>query len=79
MARLKRADSLAKDYELGTEAVDFYNYIVDSLINGQRQQVRNLFNKMHKDDKQNFLVNFLEDDNGYHTSTKKICIVELTS
>ena len=74
----KRADSLAKDYELGTDVVDYYNYIVESLINGQRQEVRELFNQMHKDDKQNFLVNFLEDDNGYHTSTKNICIGELT-
>ena len=74
----KRAETLAKDYELGTNAEDFYNYIVDSLINGQRQQVISLFNMMHKDNQQDFLINFLDVKIGYHKSTLNICIIELT-
>ena len=71
-----RVETLAKEYGWEYPA-DYYNYIVDSLINGQRSQVRSLFNRMHDDDKQNFLINFLEDDNSWHTSTRKICIGEL--
>lgn len=74
----KRAETLAKELELGTEAEDFYQYIIDSLINGQRQQVRNLFNRMHKDAKQEFLINFIDVKIGYHKSTLNICIEELT-
>ena len=74
----QRAGTLAKEYELGKNAEDFYQYIVDSLINGNRQQVRNLFNEMHKDDQQNFLINFLNVREGYHKSTLNICIIELT-
>jgi len=32
---------------------------------------------MHSDDQQYFLNNHLEEDSGYHTSTRKICIGEL--
>lgn len=73
----KYAEDLAKDYDFNTRE-EYFNYIVESLINGQRNQVRNLFNKMHKDDQQHFLLNFLEIGNGYHESTKNICIIELT-
>jgi len=71
-----RAETLAKEY--GWEyPSDYYEYIVKSLINGQRRQVRDLFNQMHDDDQQNFLINFLEEDGSWHTSTRKICIGEL--
>ena len=69
----KRAETLAKEYDFEFEN-EYYDYIVVSLINGQRQQVRELFNQMHNDDKQYFLNNYLEEDNSYHTSTRKICI-----
>lgn len=72
----KRAEALAKEYEFEFEN-EYYDYIVVSLINGQRQQVRDLFNQMHNDDKQYFLNNYLEEDSSYHTSTRKICIGEL--
>jgi len=72
----KRAETLAKEYDFEFEN-EYYDYIVVSLINGQRQQVRELFNQMHNDDKQYFLNNYLEEDNSYHTSTRKICIGEL--
>lgn len=71
-----RAETLAKEYDFEHEH-EYYDYIVDSLINGQRQQVKNLFNQMHSDDQQYFLNNHLEEDSGYHTSTRKICIGEL--
>lgn len=55
---------------------DYYNYIVESLINGQRQQVRSLFNAMHKDSQQDFLLSL--SNSGYENSVKNICIIELT-
>lgn len=73
----KRADTLAREYELGNEDYNFYDYIIESLINGQRQQVRDLFNKMHKDNKKDFLINYLDESIGYHKSTKNICVDEL--
>lgn len=74
----KRAHTLAKEYELGNEADFYFDYIIQSLRNGQRQQVRNLFNQMHKDDKQHFLVNYLDVKKGYEKSVLNICIIELT-
>jgi hypothetical protein len=75
----QRAHTLAKYYEVGKTEEDFYNYIVDSLVNGQPQQVKELFNEMHKDAKQDFLINFLKPSIGYHKTTLNICIVELTN
>ena len=74
----KRVESLAKEYDFDF-VNEYYDYIVVSLINGQRQQVRDLFNQMHNDDKQYFLNNYLQEDSGYHTSTRKICIGELVN
>lgn len=75
--RRKFADTLAKDHALNYGAQGYFQYIVDSLVNGQRQQVKDLFNAMKKSDQQEFLNDFLKDDNGYDTSTRKICIGEL--
>ena len=75
--RKKEAQTLAKEYELGTEETDFFNYILESLINGQRQQVRDLFNMMKPHNKRTFLIDYLEDDNGIQTSCKNILIDEL--
>ena len=74
--KTKDAKDLAKDYEFES-AYEYFEYIVDSLINGQRQQVRNLFNQMSDFSKRTFLNDFLNDDSGHHTSTRKICIGEL--
>ena len=73
----KQADTLAREYEVGNTNEDFYNYIIDSLINGQRQQVRDLFNMMTNNGKQDFLINHLDNDRGYHISCRNICIDEL--
>lgn len=71
----KYAEDLAREYELGDEAQDYFNYIIESLINGNRQQVRDLFNDMHNDDKHGFLIDLSGD--GYEKSVLNICIGEL--
>lgn len=73
----KYASTLAKEYGFN-HYHDYFEYIIESLINGNRQQVRDLFNAMHKDDQQTFLVNYLDRDQGYHLSVLNICIIELT-
>ena len=73
----KYAQDLAREYDFN-HAHDYFEYIIESLINGNRQQVRDLFNAMHKDDQQTFLVNYLDRDQGYHLSVLNICIIELT-
>lgn len=73
----KKLLTLAKDHEFSTEE-EYFNYIIDSYINGQRQQVRELFNDMRKEDKEDFLFNYL-NSGGKETNEaiKKICIEEL--
>jgi hypothetical protein len=73
----KFAKTLAREHEMKTDN-DYYSYIIESLINGQRQQVRNLFNAMHKDDQKYFLTTFLNVKEGYEKSVLNICIGELT-
>ena len=67
----KYAEDLAKEYDFKTKE-EYYNYIVESLVNGQRQQVKDLFNAMHKDDQQNFLINYLDVLKGYDKSCLNI-------
>lgn len=51
----KTAETLAKEYELeGTDAVDFYNYIVESYVNGQRKQAVRLYTEMKSEDRRRF-------------------------
>ena len=72
----KYAETLAKEYDFQTKE-QYFDYIVESLINGQRQQVKDLFNQMKKSDQQEFLIDYLKDDNSYKTSCRNICIGEL--
>ena len=74
---MKYAEDLAKEYDF-SNTNDYYQYIVDSLVNGQRSQVKSLFNQMKPEDKEYFLINFLDLSQGYHKSTLNICISELT-
>ena len=74
--KTKHAEDLAKEYEWEYPS-QYFEYIVESLINGQRQQVRDLFNEMSPDSKDVFLNQYLEDDNSFHTSTRRICVSEL--
>jgi len=73
-----RSDKLAESYELGSNCSDFYNYIIESLINGHRQQVRDLFNEMEPTDKNVFLNQFLICGDVHQDEVKSICIQELT-
>ena len=74
----KYAETLAREYDFETKE-HYFEYIVESLINGQRQQVRNLFNKMNAYDQKEFLVDYLNDGIGIEKSVKNICIGELCS
>lgn len=62
MAR-KKLITLAK--ELGFEFnFDYYNYLIDSYINGQKSQCKKLFEAMKKADQKYFLSSWLnESDN----------------
>jgi len=73
---MRYAEDLAKELNFQTES-EYFEYIIESLINGQRQQVRALFNNMHSSDKEKFLINYLDKDQGYHISRLNICIGEL--
>jgi hypothetical protein len=76
MAKLLK--TLTKELELDQNIADaYFNYIVDTQINGQRQQVRDLFNDMRKDDKSDF-IKFLmfHDSLEAHKEVLEICIEE---
>ena len=74
----KYAETLAREYDFETKE-EYFDYIVESLINGQRQQVRKLFNQMKAYDQKEFLVDYLNDGIGIEKSVKNICISELCS
>lgn len=73
---LKTAEDLAKEYDFDNEYA-YFEYIVDSLINGQRQQVRDLFNKMTAESKEYFTTIYLETETLIHVECSKLCIQEL--
>ena len=70
--------TLARENEFLT-TIEYYEYIVNSLINGNRTQVKDLFNAMKKHDQNDFLINFLDVSIGWQKSVLNICIGELTS
>jgi len=49
------ADKLAKELDF-SEARDYYDYIEESAINGQRKQSLDLFNDLNSDGKKEFLA-----------------------
>ena len=72
--------TLAQQHDFNT-AEEYNFYIVDSLINGQRQQVKELFNDMQPDDQISFLNNFLDQSPAIYTreiikEVRNICIQE---
>lgn len=71
----KFAETLAREYDFETKE-QYFDYIIESLVNGHRQQVRDLFNQMRKYDQREFLIDYLSD-HGYEKSVKNICIDEL--
>jgi len=72
----KYASTLAKEYDFKTKE-QYYDYIILSLINGNRDQVKNLFNQLRKKDQKDFLNNFLSDCDPDEKECKNICIGEL--
>ena len=64
---------LIKEYEFETEE-QFYDYIIESKINGQRSQVIELFNYLPEDNQAYFLNQYLNDNDPYHQAVKEICI-----
>ena len=73
----KHAATLAREYDFES-ADEYYRYIVASLVNGNRQQVRNLFKAMKTEDKHDFLINHLDPSEGIEKSVLNICITEMT-
>ena len=75
-----KLEELAKDLDF-ENGIDYYNYIIDSYINGNRQQVKDLFNDMEPDDQINFFNSYL-DHNCDHwkpeaiKEVRNICIDE---
>jgi hypothetical protein len=47
--------NLAKELDFESQH-EYYDYIIDSMTNGQRQQARNLYRDLLKDDKERFLI-----------------------
>ena len=65
---MKSALKLAHEYEWQT-AQEYFDYIVDSFINGQYTQVRNLYNAMNSDSKFEFIY-YLVHESGHSDAQK---------
>ena len=59
--RKKTAEKLALEYNWNTKE-EYFDYIIESRINGQTQQVRSLFNAMTADDRREFLGDYCNRD-----------------
>ena len=68
---------LIKEFEFETEE-QFYDYIIESKINGQGSQVIELFNYLPEDNQAYFLNQYLNDNDPHHQAVKEICIKVLT-
>ena len=73
---MKSAYKLARenDFQNGEE---YFNYIIESLINGQRGQVKSLFMELNKLDKREFLNDFLNVEDEHQKEVQEICIQAL--
>ena len=67
---------LLKIYEVLND-IDYYNIIIESVINGQREQARKQFNAMPKGNKTTFLVYILFDDESLKRNDKIMFINEI--
>lgn len=70
---MKYAEDLAKEYDFNS-AEEYYQYIIDSVSNGQRQQAKDLFGRMENYDKERFLVDYCDTQGLIGRSTKNIMI-----
>ena len=71
---MKTAEKLALSLELGENPADYYNYIVESFVNGQKTQCVDLYKRMVKKDRITFLTNFLDERDYYHNETRDLII-----
>lgn len=71
----KHLITLAIEHDFKTE-VEYFDYIIESEINGQNQQVKSLYNAMKPSDKQKFL-NWLSESFKYHYVYKILKIIEV--
>ena len=69
-------EDLLEEYEFET-ADEYYEYIIDSKLNGQNQQVREFFGYLSEDNQSWFLNDYLDNDNTTHQKVKRICINSL--
>jgi len=74
----QHAETLAREYERETKE-DYYQIIEESAINGQWSQMKNQFNAMTGDSKQDFFINYLGEGYNMHRSIRNACIKELCS
>jgi hypothetical protein len=56
---MKALKTLVKAYGLTTDS-DYFEYCINSYLNGNKQQAKELFTQMKLDDKRNFLLSFTE-------------------
>ncbi len=64
---------LAKGLDFDSE-IQYFDYIVGSLINGQRQQVKKLFAAMLIEDQKEFLFEYIDNDSLNQNEVYIICI-----
>lgn len=57
----KNLQTLAKELDFATP-YEYYGYCIDSYINGNKQQCRDLFNAMKKEDRKG-LIKYIEQHN----------------
>ena len=57
--KVKTVLELAKEYDFNTKE-EYFDYIILSVLNGQRQQCIKLFNQMQNPDKLEFLTEYIE-------------------
>ncbi len=71
---MKTMKQLLKDYELNSD-MQYFEMIVDSVINGQRNQAKELFNLMPRKVRKAFII-FLYTEN-YLTNSDKAMFFNL--
>ena len=74
---MRKAKNLAKKYELGTCEYDFYNYITESYINGNKKQCLDLFKQMNKEDRRYFLSNYFINVSSEYLEVKEYIITQI--
>ena len=67
---------LAKELDFNSE-IDYFNYIIESFVNGNKQQCIKLFNKLDRNNKVYFMTQFLDEESETDKRVKEILIIEL--